>query len=115
MVWLDADEAGIVPLSRVSVRLVDGDTHGEVFVTPEEFLTPPAHLDGIVVESRPPLPPDPDCAYLPGSEFPALGEMVQQGEVEGIVVALDPVQRQVTISAENGSPTLVPWDDRAGG
>ena len=115
MVWLDAAEVEVVPLSWVKVRLVDGDRDGDVFVTPDEFLNTPAHLDGIVVESRPPHSPDPDCSYLPGSEFPALGETVRRGEFEGMIVALDPVQQQVTIAPASGTPMVVPWKDPVGG
>lgn len=115
MVWLDAGNHALAPLSPVTVRLEGAETEGTVFITPEGLLSTPPRIDGLVIASQPPPQPDPACSHLPGSEFPALGETVQHGDVQGTVISLDPAERRVTISPENDGPIVVSWDSSANG
>jgi hypothetical protein len=114
MVWLDAGDLALVPLSQVKVRLPGGDEPGEVFVSPAELLSPPSHIDGLLIEAHDPRRPEGDCSELPGSEFPALGETVRRAGGEGTVVALDPAERRITIAHGADALTVVMLDDVTG-
>jgi hypothetical protein len=114
VVWLDAGSHGIRQLDRAIVRLAAGEVEGAVFVTPEAMLSPPPRVDGLVVKSWTSSPPDRDCNFLPGSEFPVLGERVRSGDLEGTVVALDPVERRVTFAHGTDETSVVPLEDLSG-
>lgn len=115
VVWLDAGSHDIRPLDGVMARLATGEAEGVVFVIPEAMLSPAPRLDGLVIDSWIVSPLDHDCSYLPGSEFPALGETVGSGDFRGTVVALDPVERRVTIARGANETSVVPLDELSGG
>jgi hypothetical protein len=111
VVWLDAGDFSIAPLGHVTAHLAAGDEEGQVFVTPEQILSPPTRIDGVIIHYYSPVQSDQVCTDLPGSEFPTLGETVRRGDVSGIVIALDPVERRVTIAPEDAAPLVVSLDD----
>ena len=115
MVWLDAGTSTVLPLAPVTACLAAGEQEGEVFITPEALLTLPPRIDGSLVERRLPTSAERDCGDLPNSEFPALGETVRSDDLQGTVVALDPVERRVTISSGPDNTKVVPWDELSSG
>jgi hypothetical protein len=105
-VWLDAGDLSVAPLDRATALLEGTEWEGEVIVPPERLLSPPDRIDGLLVKLGPPALDEDECEYLPGAEFPVLGQSVQWGEIAGTVVALDPAERRVTIAHSGGSESV---------
>jgi hypothetical protein len=114
-VWLDAGDLSAAPLDRATVRIDGSIRAGEVFVAPEQVLSPPDRVDGLLVESHAPQAGDEDCDYLPGAELPTLGQAVQWGSIRGTVVALDPVEDRVTIEHSGDTQMVISLGDISGG
>jgi len=115
MVWLDAETRAVLPLDPVTACLDAGEVEGEVFITPEALLSLPPRIDGSLVERRLSTSPEHDCSRLPNSEFPALGETVRSDDLQGTVIALDPVERRVTISTGPNDTRVIPVDELSSG
>jgi hypothetical protein len=113
LVWLDAGVHDIQPLDLVTAQLAAGEAEGLVYVTPEALVSPPPHIEGLVIDCRPRARSDQDCNKLPGAEFPALGESVRSGDIAGTVIALDPVNQRMTIGHGDGETSVVSLDTLA--
>jgi hypothetical protein len=115
VVWLDAGTLSVAPLDWATALVGGNALEGEVFVAPEQLLSPPDQIDGRLLESRAAVPADRDCNYLPGAELPVLGQAVQWGAIRAAVVALDPANDRVTIAPGDGGQTVVPLKDLSDG
>jgi hypothetical protein len=113
-VWLDARDLTVVALDRATAQLDGSEWEGEVFVAPEQMVSPPDGVDGLLTQSQPPSLSEDTCGHLPGSEFPTLGQTVQGEGIAGTVVALDPAERRVTIAHSGGAETVLSLGDLAG-
>lgn len=102
VVWADARDLHIQSLDCAVVSVAGAEQHGHVFVTPELLVQPPAEVEGMIVHVEPSPDPDLACADLPGSEMPPLGSLVTIEGVYGAVTQLDPVQRTVTVTTDDG-------------
>lgn len=114
-VWLDAGELSVTPLDRATAQVDGSNQEGEVFVAPHQVWAPPERIDGLLLASQPPVLADDDCDHIPGAELPALGQAVQWGDIHGVVVELDPVEKLVTIAHQGDERTVVPLSDISGG
>lgn len=103
MIWADAGELEPALSDRVVVRLPEGELSGRVHVAAAQWLAPPGAVDGIVttVERQTVARVEED---IPGADMPPLGTRARVGGVEGLVTAIDPVHRLVTVTPETGEP-----------
>ena len=108
VVWLDAGTISVAPLDCATADVDGNACQGEVFVAPEQLLSPPNRIDGRLLESHPPAPAKQDCDHLPGAQLPVLGQAMRWGAVRGAVMALDPANDRVTIAHGDGSQTVLP-------
>jgi hypothetical protein len=101
VVWVEAGDVDVQPLDDAVVSVAGGEFSGTVIVTPEALLRPVTATGGIVgVSSR--TAQERDCTDLPGADMPPLGSGVD----EGVVVAVDAVNRTATIEMPDGTRTV---------
>ncbi len=107
LIWADSGDLEPETGERVSARLPDGDYSGTVYVAAGQWLSPPDRIDGIVLRVEPETV-EPHSDEIPGADMPPLGSAARTDGMEGIVTAIDPVRRLVTLSPEEGDSTVLP-------
>lgn len=104
--WLAVGDLPLAPLSRVTVRIDQGEVPGVVAVTPEQLVVPPARVQGEILaiegeqgqEERGPLP---------GADLPPLGLALR----DELVTAVSATERTVTLTRADGTERVVPLDE----
>jgi hypothetical protein len=109
-VWVDATEVELAIADRVRVRVAGEVFDGWVFVTPDQLLGPCPTPSGVVLERVPARAPGALEEMLPGADLPPLGTTFIAGDETGVVVALDPVKRQATLTRDDGTSVTVSVD-----
>jgi hypothetical protein len=105
MVWADAAGVPAEPLDRVLLVVKDAEQEGIIVVAPDQWVAAPVETNAIIkaVERREPK----DDGSLPGADMPGLGTHLRSEEVEGVVTAIDPVARTVTMTSDGGGSQTV--------
>jgi hypothetical protein len=103
MVWVDAGDRDMRPLDGVTVDIGREQMRGEVAVAPDQLLRP-VEVQGRIIAVRQRSESERACADLPGAEMPPLGTALDGG----VVVAVDAVNRTVTVEAPDGTRVTRP-------
>ena len=111
MAWLDAGDLNVGLLDEARAEIGGAVVTGNVYVAPEQVLAAPDHVDGVLIATRSIDRTDGDCGRLPGADLPVLGQRALTGTVRGMIVALDPVRRRVTIAGPDGESIESSVDD----
>ena len=111
MAWLDAGDLAVELRGEATAEIEGALVHGEIYIAPEQMVTKPAGVAGVVIGTRPISLMEEDCAALPGADLPALGQPVRVGAVHGVIGALDPVGRRMTVVGRDGVATEFSVDD----
>lgn len=107
-VWADAVECELAPLDRVRVDFASGETHGWIFITPEQLLGDPPPVAATIRAVVPSAPPKALDQDLPGADLPPLGTRTTMRGTTGIVTTIDPVKRTVTVTRDDGEIAVEP-------
>ncbi len=98
VVWVEAGGVSVQPLDNVVVDLGGKELQGQVIVAPEALLRP-VQASGRVRRVMEKNRIDGRCAELGGADVPPLGTTEQ----DGIVIAVDAVNRTVTVEGSDGT------------
>jgi hypothetical protein len=93
-------------LDRIVLHLPEGEIEGTVLVAPGQLLRAPAGASGKVLRVLPRSTLESLCAALPGADMPPLGTRFTSEAVSGLVTALDPVARTLSVTPDDGSQSV---------
>lgn len=111
LVWVDTD-VPVAAFEPVLVYLPEGERDGIVVVATGQLLTSCPGTVGRLVARRSSTLEDHDCDDLPAADLPPLGATIDVAGTPGVVIAVDPVRRTVTISPGHGAdPITCPWTE----